>query len=120
VFITNIIFYPNLLASHTPELAKLIKIGQSNAARLNDIIIKQENLEKAINEQGEKISEQGAQISEILAVLKDREEMYTEIETKSKGSKGKGAGRTRKNIEEFYQVNIESFILFLYIVYISL
>ena len=120
MFITNIIFYPNLLASHTPELAKLIKIGQSNAARLNDIIIKQGNLEKAINEQGEKISEQGAQISKILAVLKNCEEMYTEIETKSKGSKGKGAGRTRKNTEEFYQVNIESFILFLYIVYISL
>ena len=103
----NTVFYPNLLASHTPELAKLIRIGQNNAAKLNDIVAKQGNLEKMINEQGEKINEQAAQISEILSLLKDHEEVYPKVETK-----GKGRGVERANIrtDEFYQVNIESVI----------
>lgn len=46
-----------------------------------------------INKQGEKINEQGVQISEILSLLKARED--------------RGAGQ---RTIEFYQVNIELFI----------
>jgi len=82
----------NLLANYTPELTKLIKIGQNNAFKLNNVITKQQDLEK-------KVDEQGAQIAEILSLLKDREK--TDLEIKKSKTKNK-----TKNTDEFYLVNI--------------
>jgi hypothetical protein len=74
------------------ELTKLIKISQSNASKLNNVITKQQDLEK-------KVDEQGAQIAEILSLLKDREKINLEIK------KSKAKNKT-KNTDEFYLVNI--------------
>jgi hypothetical protein len=76
------------------EIAKLIKIGQTNSVGIKNIMDRQERLEKKFDE---KIGEQNAQILEILTLLKDHE---PEI-----GQKKKGRSKTKK-VDEFYQVNI--------------
>src|SRR3954454_8411885 len=74
------------------ELTKLIKIGQNNVFKLNNVIIKQQDLKK-------KVDEQGAQIAKILLLLKDYKK--TDLEIKKSKMKNK-----TKNTDEFYLVNI--------------
>lgn len=104
----NTVCYPTLLANFTQELSKLIKIAQNNSSRIKNIIDKQEKFEDKFDI---KINEQNNQISEILMLLKDRE---PEIEQKNKGR------NKPKKADEFYQVNINLILLFLYIIYIRL
>ena len=120
----NTLCYPNLLANYTQELVKLIKISQNNLAAIKNIMDKQERFEKKFNA---KINEQNTQISEILTLLKDLEPEFEQPQ------KNKGRSETKK--AEFYQVNINWFIIqekfaqtflnhdlgsFLYIIYIRL
>ena len=99
VFFGQLIFNYNLLADYGRELTKLIKIGQSNAVKLNGIVTKLETIEGIVKNQKE-------QIEEIMSILKDREMITTEIKMKGKAKKD----------HNFYQVNI-LFLLF-YILFI--
>ena len=83
----------NLLAFDPRELSKLIQISQKNSAKLNHVLNNQERLETMMNEQK-------TQISEIMLRLDERHE-NPKMKAKGKGTK---AG-------EFYQVNINYFLL---------
>lgn len=83
------------------EIAKLIEIGQRNAAQLKSVIKKQEKLEEMMVEQKE-------QISEIVSLLNRRD-----AEIQLREEKGKGKNKSKVN-EEFYQVSIYDLCVYLH------
>ena len=94
-----IIINDDLLAA---TLSKLLKIGQNNAAKLDDVLDNQEKFQMMQEKFQAMLDAQQSQISAIMA------EFASQPEETIKG-KGKGKGKGKVD-DEFYHVSIHHFL----------